>query len=56
MSEFIAAFEKDREMADQEIESRADGEIKELYYRFGGVSYTLENKGEESSITVIEKF
>jgi hypothetical protein len=56
LNEFIAAFEKDSEMADKETESIADGEIKELYYRFGSVAYILEHKGRGASVIVIEDF
>jgi hypothetical protein len=57
INEFIAAFEKDREMADQEIEEKSNGKIKELYYRFGNATYSLSQRDNgRGSITVIERF
>ncbi len=55
--EFIAAFEKDREMADKEIENMSNGKLDNLFYRFGNSSYSFsyDKEGGSVSITVIER-
>ncbi|MDR0431105.1 MAG: DUF5024 domain-containing protein [Tannerellaceae bacterium] len=56
INEFIAAFEKDREMADREIENRKNGKMNDIYYTFGDVSYSFSQAYDQSAtITVIEK-
>lgn len=56
LKEFIDAFEKDKEMADQEISNSANGKITNMFYRFGNVSYSFsQNEGGGGSISVIEK-
>ncbi|MDR1203802.1 MAG: DUF5024 domain-containing protein [Tannerellaceae bacterium] len=55
VNEFIAAFDKDKEMADQEIENKSNGKITNIFYRFGDVSYSFtqgDNGG--ASISVME--
>jgi hypothetical protein len=57
VNEIIAAFDKDKEMADQEIEEKSNGKIKELFYRFGGDTYSFsQDDGGRGSITLIERF
>jgi hypothetical protein len=57
VNEFIAAFEKDKEMADQEIENKSNGKIKNIHYRFGDASYSFSpGSNGSASITVIENF
>ena len=56
VNEFIAAFDKEKEKADQEIENRSGGKITNIFYRFGDVSYSFSQGDDGSaSITVIEK-
>ncbi|MDR3142997.1 MAG: DUF5024 domain-containing protein [Tannerellaceae bacterium] len=55
--EFIAAFEKDKEMADQEIENKSNGKTTTIFYRFGNVTYSFSQGNDGSaSISVIEKY
>jgi hypothetical protein len=57
VNEIIAAFEKDREMADKEIEEKSNGKIKELFYRFGDNSYSFTQRDNGGgSISVIESY
>ena len=53
--EILAAFEKDREMADQEVESRGNGKFNSLFYSFGNTqcSYS-EDKNGNVSFSIIE--
>jgi hypothetical protein len=56
-NEFIAAFEKDRALADQEIENKSNGRITNMFYRFGEVSYSFSHDDDGSaSVSVIEKY
>jgi hypothetical protein len=55
VNEFIAAFEKDKLMADKEIEGTNNGR-KTLFYRFGDTSYSFSQLNEGSaSVSVIQK-
>ncbi|MDH6306505.1 putative membrane-anchored protein [Parabacteroides sp. PF5-5] len=56
VNEFIAAFNKDKEMTDQEIENRSNGKVNNIFYRFGNTSYSF-TQGEEGSgsISIIER-
>lgn len=55
VKEILNAFEKDKDMADQEIENRSNGRIN-LFYQFGSTSYSFSEGGEESaSLSVIEQ-
>ncbi|MDR0748215.1 MAG: DUF5024 domain-containing protein [Tannerellaceae bacterium] len=55
VNEFIAAFEKDKLMADKEIEGKNNGK-KTLFYRFGDTSYSFSQLNEGSaSVSVIQK-
>lgn len=51
LNEFITAFEKDREMADQEIENKSGGKIKNIFYRFGNTNYSF-SVGEDGSASI----
>jgi len=55
--EILAAFEKDKEMADQEVESRENGKFSSLVYMFGKThcSYS-EDKNGNVSFSIIEYF
>ena len=56
VNEFIAAFNKDKDMADQEIENRSGGKITNVFYIFGDRSYSFSQDDDGSaSITVIER-
>lgn len=55
VNEFIAAFEKDRGMADQEIENKSNGKITNMFYKFGNVSYSFSQNDEGgASVSVME--
>ena len=55
--EILAAFEKDRINADQEVEDRKNGKIRELLLRFGSSSYTFsESHSGNFSFSVIEDY
>jgi poly(A) polymerase Pap1 len=54
VNEFIAAFAKDKEMADQEIENKSNGKITNLFYRFGDVSYSFSQHDDTgASVSVM---
>ncbi|MDR2919154.1 MAG: DUF5024 domain-containing protein [Tannerella sp.] len=56
VKEILAAFNKDKDMADQEIENRSNGRVNNLFYRFGSVSYSFSEDGNGSgSLSVIGK-
>lgn len=54
--EVIAAFNKDREAADQEMENRQNGKVNNLMLKFGDTRYSF-SQGKEGhvSISVIER-
>lgn len=55
VKEFVAAFNKDREQADQEIENRENGKINRLMLKFGNTRYSFSQEDTGSgSISVIE--
>jgi hypothetical protein len=55
-NDFIAAFDKDKGTADQEIENKSNGKITNIFYRFGDISYSFSQDDDGSiSISVIEK-
>lgn len=54
--EFVAAFEKERNQADQEMENRSNGKVNSLYYTFGNTTYSFSvNEDGRVSVSVIEK-
>jgi hypothetical protein len=54
VDEFIAAFAKEKELADQEIENKSNGKITNLFYRFGDVSYSFSQHDETgASVSVM---
>jgi hypothetical protein len=58
-NEFIAAFDKDKGLVDQEIENRSNGKIINIFYRFGDISYSFslsQSDDGSESISVIEKY
>jgi hypothetical protein len=57
VNEFIEAFKKDEKDATSVIEDRKEGKVNSLFYRFDGVSYSLDfhqDKGN-ANISIIEK-
>ena len=55
--EILSAFEKDRDMADKEIENRQSGRISNMFFRFGQVSYSFsESESGMFSLSVIENY
>lgn len=55
VKEILDAFNKDKAMADQEIESKKGGKVSSLFYRFGSTSYSFSEKGTGGgSLSVIE--
>jgi hypothetical protein len=55
--EILAAFEKDKGMADQETVSKAGGKLVSLHYRFGGEFYTYsEDTVGNISFAAVAKF
>ena len=53
--EILAAFEKDKDKSDQEIEEWAGGRLKEMLYRFGYSYYTFSQKEDGScTLTAVE--
>lgn len=54
--EILAAFNKDKDVADQEIENRSNGRVNNLFYRFGSTSYSFSEDGNGGgSLSVIDK-
>lgn len=56
VKEILAAFQKDKNQADQEIENRTNGKVNNLFYRFGSTSYSF-SEGEDGagSLSIIDK-
>ena len=55
--EILSAFEKDRDMADQEIENRQSGRISHMFFRFGQSNYTFtESEDGTFSFSVLENY
>lgn len=56
VQEIVAAFNKDRNAADEEMENRSNGKVNNLTLRFGQTrySFTQSNNGD-ASISVIEQ-
>lgn len=55
VKEILAAFNQDKDMADQEIEDRSNGRVKSLYYSFGSTSYSFSEDGNGGgSLSVIK--
>lgn len=56
VKEILAAFNRDKDVADQEIENRSNGRVNNLFYRFGSTSYSFSEDGNGSgSLSVIAK-
>lgn len=56
VKDILDAFNKDKDMADQEIENRSNGRTNNLFYKFGSTSYSFsENEEGAGSLSVIEK-
>jgi hypothetical protein len=56
IDDFVAAFQKEREHAEQEVENRGNGKVKNLFYRFEKKSYALamDDKGKNAVVTIME--
>ena len=56
VKEILAAFNNDKDMADQEIEDRTNGRINSLFYSFGSTSYSFSvDENGNGSLSVIDK-
>lgn len=56
VNEIVAAFEKDKDLADQEIENRSGGKVTNMFYRFGNASYSFsQNEEGGGSLSIIER-
>jgi hypothetical protein len=56
--EILAAFEKDKDQADQKVENKEGGKITALRYSFGKISYSYSSKKNKNgwvSFTVKEE-
>ncbi|MDR2042431.1 MAG: DUF5024 domain-containing protein [Tannerella sp.] len=49
---FVAAFQKEKENAEQEIENRKDGKMVNLFYRFKKKTYSLTIDHDEKNVVV----
>jgi hypothetical protein len=53
---FVAAFRKDREMANEEIENIEKGKLVRLFYRFDKRTYSLSIQGDGSAkVSIIDQ-
>jgi hypothetical protein len=53
--EFITAFHKDREKADNEIETKSGGRITEMLYQFDGISYIYRVQNNRVSFSTSDR-
>ncbi|MDR1676473.1 MAG: DUF5024 domain-containing protein [Tannerella sp.] len=51
---FVAAFQKEKENAEQELENRENGKLISLFYRFEKKSYSLSMNNGEAVVSIIE--